>query len=68
MAIEERWNENMRGLIHHSDQGVQSASKEYIESLKSHGILISMAAKQKETAFIPRVPFTDRLRKGGVFK
>ncbi len=45
MAIEERWNENMRGLIHHSDQGVQYTSKEYIESLKSHGILISMAAQ-----------------------
>lgn len=45
MAIEERWNENMQGLIHHSDQGVQYASNEYIECLDAHGICISMAAR-----------------------
>lgn len=31
------------GVIHHSDQGVQYASAEYIEELKSHGFEISMA-------------------------
>jgi transposase InsO family protein len=31
------------GVIHHSDQGVQYASSEYIEELKSHGFEISMA-------------------------
>jgi len=45
MAIENRWNGNMQGLIHHSDQGVQYASKEYIECLEAHGIRISMAAQ-----------------------
>lgn len=45
MAIEKRWNENTQGLIHHSDQGVQYASKEYIECLDAHGIQISMAAQ-----------------------
>ena len=30
MAMETRWNENLQGLIHHSDQGVQYASEEYI--------------------------------------
>jgi len=45
MAIETRWNENLRGLIHHSDQGVQYASEEYIGCLKAHGILISMSAR-----------------------
>jgi putative transposase len=45
MAIEDRWNETMPGLIHHSDQGVQYASKEYIECLHTHGIRISMAAQ-----------------------
>jgi transposase InsO family protein len=45
MAIKGRWNDNLRGLIHHSDQGVQYASKEYIESLEAHGIRISMAAQ-----------------------
>ncbi len=31
------------GVIHHSDQGVQYASDEYVEELKSHGFLVSMA-------------------------
>ena len=31
------------GLIHHSDQGVQYASTEYVEELRRHGFLISMA-------------------------
>ena len=31
------------GVIHHSDQGVQYASNEYIDELNSHGFLVSMA-------------------------
>jgi len=31
------------GIIHHSDQGVQYASGEYVRELHSHGFLISMA-------------------------
>ncbi len=31
------------GVIHHSDQGVQYASSEYIDELKEHGFQISMA-------------------------
>jgi putative transposase len=31
------------GIIHHSDQGVQYASSEYIEELTRHGCIISMA-------------------------
>jgi transposase InsO family protein len=30
------------GVIHHSDQGVQYASGEYVDELKRHGFLISM--------------------------
>jgi transposase InsO family protein len=30
------------GIIHHSGQGVQYASREYVEELKSHGFDISM--------------------------
>jgi len=30
-------------VIHHSDQGVQYASVDYVEELKSHGFLVSMA-------------------------
>ena len=32
------------GVIHHSDQGVQYASSEYVEELKRQGFLVSMAA------------------------
>jgi len=31
------------GIIHHSDQGVQYASSEYVDELKRHGFEISMA-------------------------
>jgi putative transposase len=31
------------GVIHHSDQGVQYASIEYVAELKSHSLLVSMA-------------------------
>jgi transposase InsO family protein len=33
------------GVIHHSDQGVQYASKEYVEKLLAHGFRISMSRK-----------------------
>lgn len=31
------------GVIHHSDQGVQYASDEYVDELKRHGFVVSMA-------------------------
>ena len=31
------------GVIHHSDQGVHYASGEYVDELKRHGFLLSMA-------------------------
>jgi putative transposase len=31
------------GVIHHSDQGVQYASVEYVDELKTYGLLVSMA-------------------------
>jgi transposase InsO family protein len=43
MAVAER--QAGPGVIHHSDQGVQYASGEYIEELNSHGFEISMAQK-----------------------
>jgi transposase InsO family protein len=33
------------GVIHHSDQGVQYASSDYIEGLKRHGFLVSMSRR-----------------------
>jgi len=43
MAIAER--KPGLGVIHHSDQGVQYASSEYVDELRSHGFEISMAQK-----------------------
>jgi len=43
MAVAER--QAGPGVIHHSDRGVQYASSEYIEGLRSRGFEISMAQK-----------------------
>jgi putative transposase len=43
MALEQR---TVRpGLVHHSDRGVQYASRDYTDLLKAHGIAISMSRK-----------------------
>jgi len=44
-ALEKRWNPDVKGLIHHSDQGVQYASNDYINCLKKYNIRISMSRK-----------------------
>lgn len=44
-ALRQRWNSLLYGLIHHSDQGVQYASTDYVNQLKAHGIQISMSRK-----------------------
>lgn len=41
MAIDRR--QPGPGTVHHSDQGVQYASGEYVDELKRHGFLVSMA-------------------------
>ena len=33
------------GVIHHSDQGVQYASADYVAELKRHGFLVSMSRR-----------------------
>lgn len=43
MALTTREGASLAGLIHHSDQGVQYASSEYVECLNAHGIQISMS-------------------------
>jgi len=43
MAIAKR--KPKKGLIHHSDRGVQYASRAYVNVLKDHGIIPSMSAK-----------------------
>lgn len=44
-AFKTRKGDDLKSLIHHSDQGVQYASKEYVDCLKRHGILVSMSRK-----------------------
>lgn len=44
-ALQDRWSESITGLIHHSDQGLQYSSKDYVDCLKKHNILISMSRK-----------------------
>lgn len=36
---------NTEDLIHHTDQGIQYCSLDYVEVLKEHGIAISMSGK-----------------------
>jgi transposase InsO family protein len=44
-ALKNRCTESTKGLIHHSDQGVQYASQDYVDCLKKNNILISMSRK-----------------------
>jgi transposase InsO family protein len=44
-ALEDRWSESTQGIVHHSDQGVQYASHDYVDCLIQHEILISMSRK-----------------------
>ncbi len=43
MAIEQR--QPTAGLLHHSDQGIQYCTNQYVELLKRHGIVRSMSRK-----------------------
>jgi transposase InsO family protein len=44
-AIEKRWTPCLQDLIHHSDQGVQYASNQYVNRLREHNFHISMSRK-----------------------
>jgi len=44
-AFRTRKGDDLKSLVHHSDQGVQYACKEYVDCLKRHGILVSMSRK-----------------------
>ncbi len=44
-ALQTRKTDDLKNLIHHSDQGVQYASIEYVNYLKDIGIQISMSRK-----------------------
>ena len=53
MAIEQAisicGSDNLTGLVHHSDRGVQYCCDAYVDMLKSHGITISMTEDYKPT-------------------
>jgi putative transposase len=44
-ALKNRRTDSLEDLIHHSDQGVQYASQDYVNCLKKHKIRISMSRK-----------------------
>jgi putative transposase len=45
-ALKNRTINSLGGLVHHSDQGVQYASKDYVDCLRTHNIQISMSRKE----------------------
>jgi len=49
MAISQATADEMKGLIHHSDRGVQYCSAAYTDELKKYGISISMTEDYKPT-------------------
>lgn len=49
MAISQATADEMRGLIHHSDRGVQYCCNAYTDELKSYGTSISMTEDYKPT-------------------
>ena len=44
-ALKNRHDHDLSNLVHHSDQGVQYASHDYIDCLKEHNITVSMSRK-----------------------
>jgi transposase InsO family protein len=46
---------NVKGLIHHSDRGVQFTSIEYLELLMNNDIHISMGEKGQDNAYAERI-------------
>ena len=47
-----------KGIIHHSDQGVQYAAHDYVDILLEHGFQISMARKSVQAVLIYCSVFT----------
>lgn len=70
-AIAAEGADRLNGLIHHSDRGVQYASLAYTETLKRHGISISMTqtGSPKDNPQAERINSTvkNELLKGMVF-
>jgi len=54
MALDERRNHDLSGLIHHSDKGTQYCSSAYLNILKEHNIAVSMCHSVYENSHIER--------------
>jgi putative transposase len=54
MALSLRAGSNLKGLIHHSDRGVQYVSNEYLRILSENKIAVSMCDNVYENAHIER--------------
>jgi len=71
MAVRHYGKDNLSGLIHHSDRGVQYASYDYTQRLKSLGVAISMteSGNPKDNAVAERINSTikNELLKGMKF-
>lgn len=65
-------NGNNVNLIHHSDRGCQYASREYVNTLREHGIQVSMteSGDPKDNAQAERINNTvkNELLKGRIFR
>ena len=55
MMIKRRGAENIKGLIHHSDKGSQYSSRQYLSTLKQHGIKVSMCDEAWQNAYSERI-------------
>jgi len=55
MMIGLRGKENVKGLVHHSDRGVQYNCNEYLAILKQYSIKVSMCNEAWENAFTERI-------------
>jgi putative transposase len=55
LAIKARGSVSLKGLIHHSDRGVQYGSKAYLALLEYEGIKVSMSKEAWQNAYVERV-------------
>ena len=55
MAFNTRKNDELEGLIHHSDRGAQYIANAYLTALRNKGIQISMCKQAWQNAYTERV-------------
>ena len=61
MAISQATADELQGLIHHSDRGVQYCCNAYTDELKKYGVKISMTEDYKPTRFKTYQDALDRI-------